>query len=116
YLEVMLRDRFPTEHFEVINTAISSTNSHVLLPAMRDLAHHGADLFILYIGNNEVVGPYGAGTTLTRPGGSLTLIRAGIFLNSTRLGQLLGAGLRGVTTEGGPQEWQGLRMFIKQQV
>ena len=79
YLEVMLRDRFPSTRFEVINTAITSVNSHVLLPAVRDLARRNGDLFIMYIGNNEVVGPYGAGTTLTRPGGSLALIRAGIL-------------------------------------
>ena len=91
----MLREHFPDAHFEVINTAISSINSQVLLPAVRDLARRDGDLFVLYIGNNEVVGPYGAGTTLTRPGGSLALIRAGIFLNSTRVGQLFGAALRG---------------------
>jgi tetratricopeptide (TPR) repeat protein len=116
YLEVMLRDRFPSVHFEVINTAITSVNSHVLLPAVRDLAHRDGDLFIMYIGNNEVVGPYGAGTTLTRQGGSLALIRASIYLNSTRLGQLLGGGMRAITLRNVPQEWRGLRMFIEQQV
>src|SRR6476620_783706 len=58
YLEVMLRERFPGVRFEVINTAITATNSHVLLPVVRDLARHKGDLFVLYIGNNEVVGPY----------------------------------------------------------
>jgi tetratricopeptide (TPR) repeat protein len=116
YMEVMLRDRFPSARFEVINTAITSVNSHVLLPAVRDLARRDGDLFVLYIGNNEVVGPYGAGTTLTRPGGNLALIRTGIYLNSTRLGQLLGRGMRAVTLRNGPQEWRGLRMFLDQQV
>src|SRR6185312_11375139 len=116
YLEVMLRERFPDAHFEVINTAITAINSQVLLPAVRDLARRDGDLFVLYIGNNEVVGPYGAGTTLTRPGGSLALIRAGIFLNSTRLGQLFGAALRGIIPGATPQEWRGIRMFLKQQV
>ena len=116
YLEVMLRDRFPSTRFEVINTAITSVNSHVLLPAVRDLRRRDGDLFIMYIGNNEVVGPYGAGTTLTRQGGSLPLIRAGIYLNSTRLGQLLGRGMRAITLGNEPQEWRGLRMFLDQQV
>jgi hypothetical protein len=70
----------------------------------------------MYIGNNEVVGPYGAGTTLTRQGGNLALIRAGIYLNSTRLGQLLGRGMRAITLGNEPQEWRGLRMFLEQQV
>ena len=116
YLEVMLRERVPSLRFQVINTSITSINSHVLLPAVRDLARHQGDLFILYIGNNEVVGPYGAGTTLTRPGANLALIRTAIFLNSTRLGQLLGSVLRMATPEKPPQEWQGMRMFLKQQV
>ena len=113
YLEVMLRERFPTVRFEVINTGIAAVNSHVLLPAVRDLAGHNPDLFIFYIGNNEVVGPYGAGTALTRPGGSLALIRGAIFLNSTRLGQLLGRVLRGNRE---PSAWRGMEMFLKQQV
>jgi tetratricopeptide (TPR) repeat protein len=116
YLEVMLRDRFPSAHFEVINTAVTSVNSHVLLPGVRDLGRRKGDLFIMYIGNNEVVGPYGAGTTLTRQGGSLALIRASIFLNSTRLGQILGGAMRAITLGNEPQEWRGLRMFLEQQV
>jgi tetratricopeptide (TPR) repeat protein len=116
YLEVMLRERFPGVRFEVVNTAITSVNSTVLLPAVRDLARRDGDLFVLYIGNNEVVGPYGAGTTLTRPGGSLLLIRAGIMLNSTRLGQLLGGAIRAIAADNETQEWRGMRMFIDQQI
>jgi tetratricopeptide (TPR) repeat protein len=116
YLEVMLRERYPAARFEVINTAISSINSHVLVPAVRDLARRDGDLFILYIGNNEVVGPFGAGTTLTRQGGSLELIRAGIFVNSTRLGELIGSALRWISPKGTAQEWRGLKMFLEQQV
>jgi len=89
YLQVMLRKSFPGMKFEVINVSISAINSHVLLPMAKEMAHHQPDLFILYIGNNEVVGPYGAGTVLTRRGSSLPLIRANILLRSTRVGQLL---------------------------
>jgi hypothetical protein len=32
YLEVMLRERFPSMKFEVVNTGSVATNSHVLLP------------------------------------------------------------------------------------
>lgn len=115
YLEVMLRERFPTIRFEVVNTGIAAVNSHVLLPAVRNLARRDGDLFVLYIGNNEVVGPYGAGTTLTRRGGSLGVIRAGIFLNSTRIGQLLRATVH--YGEGShTRAWRGMEMFLKHQV
>lgn len=116
YLEVMLRDRFPILTFEVINTSISSINSHVLLPVARDLAGRGADLFVLYIGNNEVVGPFGPETSLTPRVSSLLLIRAGIFLQSTRVGQLLAGVLRSSGKDAGPREWRGIRMFLEHQV
>jgi len=116
YLEAMLRDHFPMVRFEVINASITATNSHVLLPVVRDLAQREGDLFVLYIGNNEVVGPYGAGTTLTRQAGNLTLIRAAIWLKSTRLGQLLGAVLSGTRPANTPRQWRGMEMFLDQQV
>ena len=116
YLEVMLRDRFPALTFEVVNTSISSINSHVLVPVAQDLARRQPDLFVLYIGNNEVVGPFGPQTSLTPRASSLRLIRAGIFLKSTRLGQLLGGMLPRGSREGEPTEWRGIRMFLEHQV
>jgi tetratricopeptide (TPR) repeat protein len=116
YLEVMLRDRFPGLAFEVVNTGISSINSHVLLPIVRDLVRRKPDLFVLYIGNNEVVGPYGPQTTLTPRVSSLSFIRAAILLKSTRLGQLLAGSTQRSSAGGAPQEWRGIRMFLDHQV
>jgi tetratricopeptide (TPR) repeat protein len=116
YLEVMLRDRFPSMTFEVVNTGISSVNSHVLLPIARDLARRQPDLFILYIGNNEVVGPYGPQTTLTPPASSLFLIRTGIALKATRVGQLLGRIFQASANDSAPAEWRGIQMFLQHQV
>jgi tetratricopeptide (TPR) repeat protein len=110
YLEVMLRERFPAMKFEVVNTGSVAINSHVLLPIARGLANERPDLFILYSGNNEVVGPYGPGTALTSSSMSLPVIRASIFVRSTRIGQLL--------TKLGTQkrEWGGMEMFLDKQV
>jgi tetratricopeptide (TPR) repeat protein len=116
YLEVMLRERFPATHFEVINTGITAVNSNVLLPIARDLARHQGDLFVLYIGNNEVVGPFGAGTALTSRGSSLPFIRAAISVRSTRLGQLLGGVLQSITKRSDARGWRGMEMFLEQQV
>ncbi len=66
YLEVMLRERFPSTRFEVVNTGSVAINSHVLLPIAKGLADQRPDLFIIYSGNNEVVGPYGPGRRLLR--------------------------------------------------
>jgi tetratricopeptide (TPR) repeat protein len=110
YLEVMLRQRFPDMKFEVVNTGSVAINSHVLLPIAKGLAGQKPDLFIIYSGNNEVVGPYGPGTALTASGMSLPVVRSSIFVHSTRIGQLL--------TKVGTQkkEWGGMEMFLDKQV
>jgi tetratricopeptide (TPR) repeat protein len=114
YLEVMLRTSFPSVKFEVINTGTTAINSHVLLPITRDLAHYQPDLFVIYAGGNEVVGPYGPGTVLTPAALSLQGIRARIFFNSTRIGQLVAK----ASSSGGqkPAQWRGMEMFLDQQV
>jgi tetratricopeptide (TPR) repeat protein len=110
YLEVMLRERFPSMTFEVVNTGSVAVNSHVLLPIVKGLAKQRPDLFIIYSGNNEVVGPYGPGTALTSSGMSLPVIHTSIVFRSTRIGQLL--------TKLGTQkrEWRGMEMFLDKQV
>lgn len=110
YLEAMLRQRYPAMKFEVVNTGSVAINSHVLLPMAEDLAKQQPDLFIIYSGNNEVVGPFGPGTALTSGGMSMPVIRTNIFLRSTRIGQLL--------TKVGAQkkEWGGMEMFLDKQV
>jgi tetratricopeptide (TPR) repeat protein len=105
YLEVLLRGRFPSVQFEVINAATTAINSHLLLPIARDLARRQPDLFVLYIGNNEVVGPFGMAA-------APSLVRARIALSRTRLGQVLGRAL-----ERGPaREWRGMEMFLDHRI
>jgi tetratricopeptide (TPR) repeat protein len=116
YLEVMLRERFPAEHFEIINTAVTAINSHVLLPVVRDLAKHNGDLFLLYMGNNEVVGPFGPENPLSAQGVSLRLIRLGIFLRSTQLWQLLDGAIESARNADAPNGWRGMEMFLDHQV
>jgi tetratricopeptide (TPR) repeat protein len=116
-LKVILNDQYPEINFEVINTAVTAINSHVVLQITKDLAHHQPDLFILYLGNNEVVGPFGAGTVFAPLSPSLSFIRSSILLKSTRLGQALAKFLRvGSKTEHLPKEWGGMEMFLEKQV
>ena len=110
YLEVMLRQRYPSVKFEVVNTGSVAINSHVVLRIAEGLAQQQPDLFIIYSGNNEVVGPYGPGTVLTSTGMSLPVVRSSIFFRSTRVGQL-------VTKLGTQkQEWRGMELFLDKQV
>ena len=110
YLAVLLRERFPSMKFEVVNTGMVAINSHVSLAMARELANYQPDIFIVYAGSNEVVGPYGPGTVLTTSSMSLPVIRASIFVRSSRLGQLL-------TQSNQPRaEWRGMEMFLDKQV
>ena len=88
-LEVMLREQFPHARFEVVNAAMPAINSHVVLPIARDCAEHDGDLFIVYMGNNEIIGPFGAGTVFGGYSPSLPLIHASLWLRTTKVGQLI---------------------------
>lgn len=89
-LDVMLRMRFPNTHFEVRSAAHPGVNSHVMRAVARACAKARPDLFVVYLGNNEVNGPFGAVTAVgKRYSRSLPLIRARISLTDMRLAQIL---------------------------
>jgi len=110
YLEVMLRERFPSTKFEIVNTGMVAINSHVSVIIARELAGYHPDLFLVYAGSNEVVGPYGPGTVLTNSSMNPAIIRASILARSSRIGQLL------TETGKAPGEWRGMEMFLDRQV
>jgi tetratricopeptide (TPR) repeat protein len=112
-LEAMLALRHPEKRFEVINAAMTGINSHVILPLSRDCAEAHGDVWVIYMGNNEVIGPFGAGTIFGSQTTPLPLIRASVGFKATRIGQALdavrGAAQRTITGSG---EWEGMRMFV----
>jgi tetratricopeptide (TPR) repeat protein len=111
-LEVMLRSRYPGQPFEVVNAAMTAINSHVVREIARDCAAHEPSLFVIYTGNNEVIGPYGPGTVFQQWSPSLQLVRANLRVKATRVGQLLGklvASFR--RKEAAPAQWRGMEMF-----
>ena len=116
FLQVMLQERFGDLHVEVITAAMAAINSHVVLEIAKDCARYDPDLFVVYLGNNEVVGPYGPGTVLTPALSNLHLIRAGIALRKTRVGQFLSGVVSAGAAEGKPDYWRGMEMFVGQQV
>jgi tetratricopeptide (TPR) repeat protein len=116
-LEVLLRHQYPGTRFEVINTAMTAINSNVLLPIARDCGDHQPDLFIVYAGNNEVVGPYGAADVLGPYCSSRGAIRATLFVKSLKTSQLLSALGRAVSRKQDvPSKWGGMGMFLNSQV
>jgi tetratricopeptide (TPR) repeat protein len=116
-LEALLDGRYPDKHFEVVNTAMTAINSHVILPIARDCARQKGDFWVIYMGNNEVVGPYGSGTVFGAPAASLAMVRSSVVFKATRLGQTLGDLIRDVQKRPVNQnEWGGMTMFLGNQV
>ena len=116
-LSVMLRRQYPSVNFEVYNAAMVAINSHTIVPIAKDCARLKPDLFVVYMGNNEVVGPYGAGTIFSSLSKNLSLIRFNIAMKATRVGQLMSR-LAYVTSRADtrPKTWGGLEMFLGKQI
>jgi tetratricopeptide (TPR) repeat protein len=115
-LEVLLRERYPETRFEVVNAAMTAINSHVILPIARDCARQQGDFWLVYMGNNEVVGPFGAGTVFGSQAPGMGFIRANIALRSFRLGQWLEAVRRRlVDPQSSRRSWGGMEMFVNNQ-
>jgi tetratricopeptide (TPR) repeat protein len=115
-LQVLLREHYPGRKIEVINTAVTAINSHVIRPIAYECVRYSGDVWLIYMGNNEVVGPFGAGTVFGPQAPSLSLIRASIAVKGSRTGQLIDNVLLHVHRGARPQEWEGMEMFLKQQV
>ncbi len=116
YLEVLLRQRYPGQDFELVNTAITAINSHVILPIARECAAHQGDVWIVYMGNNEMVGPFGAATVFGRQAPPLALVRLTVWVQQARLGQLLVDLSRRLKGSSAQPSWHGLEMFQENKV
>jgi tetratricopeptide (TPR) repeat protein len=115
-LEVLLRARHAGQKFEVVNVAVTAINSHVIRDIARECAGREGDIWIIYMGNNEVVGPFGAGTVFGAQAPRLGAIRASVALKAARAGQLADAIVQRLARRGAPTEWAGMEMFLDQQV
>ncbi len=93
-LDMMLQDAYPGMRFEVYSAAHPGVNSHVMRIAAEACARAKPDFYVVYMGNNEVNGPFGAVNVKEafHPW-SLCAIQAQIAMKNTRLMQLAaGAG------------------------
>jgi tetratricopeptide (TPR) repeat protein len=115
-LEVILRDAMPDKRIEVINVALTAINSHVIRDIARSCADKQGDYWITYMGNNEVVGPFGAGTVFGSQVPARSLVRANLAIKTTRLGQLIDSIRWRLTNRGKERAWEGMEMFLQQRV
>ncbi len=116
-LQTLLEARLPGRTVEVVNVAITAINSHVIREIARDCATQAGDVWIIYAGNNEVMGPFGPGTVFGRQSPPPAVLRAGLWFKTTHTGQWFDqlarrTGLAHRT----PGQWGGLEMFLEQQV
>jgi tetratricopeptide (TPR) repeat protein len=116
YLGVLLRERYSDIKFEIINVAFTAINSHVILPMARECATHEGDLWIIYMGNNEMVGPYGAATVFGWQTPRLSFVRLALAFQRLRTGQWLMELGRRITSRGTRAAWGGMGMFLNNPV
>lgn len=92
-LETLLDTQCPDITWEVYNTACPGMNSHVMRAAAAACTALKPDIFLVYMGNNEAVGPFGPTTSLGRMGPLWrpAVIRFLIWMNGLRVSQLFRA-------------------------
>lgn len=88
-LELMLENQYPERRIELVNAAMRGINSHVLKPIARECARLSPDLFVIYMGNNELNGLYAPKTPAAFLGRHPGLIPGFHFIKQTHTGQLL---------------------------
>jgi tetratricopeptide (TPR) repeat protein len=112
YLQVLLRERFPQTDFQVVCVAMTAIDSSTILPIARDCERHQGDFWVIYMGNNEMVGPFGAETAYGLRAPPLAVIRSVLAIKATRIGQLLDAIIRRLRSDSStPKTWGGMQMF-----
>jgi tetratricopeptide (TPR) repeat protein len=116
-LQAQLAAHYAGKKLEVFNLGITAINSHVVYQIARQLPDFEPDLFVVYLGNNEVIGPYGPGSAYLATMPPLSAIRASVWARSLRTGQLL---LRLLPHFGGSgaqaPEWRGMETFTQNTV
>ena len=114
YLQTLLRERFPGQQFEVVCVAMTAINSHAVLSIAQECTRQEGDLWIVYMGNNEMVGPFGAATIFGARAPPRWLVRLHLAIQQTRVGQLLAAvGQKLSRSASSPPGWGGMEMFTK---
>jgi tetratricopeptide (TPR) repeat protein len=112
-LATQLKAAFPSREIEVINTAMTSVNSHVVYAVTKSIPDDSADFAVILMGNNEVVGPYGPATLNRNFLANISLIRGIQALKRTRTWQALASIIEQIRPTDAMQEleWEGMQMF-----
>ncbi|MCH1579870.1 MAG: hypothetical protein L7S55_04125, partial [Luminiphilus sp.] len=117
-LETLLSEALPERRVEVVNTAMTAINSHVVYAAAKSFPQDVADFAIVLMGNNEVIGPYGPGTFQQDFLSNIELIRTLQALKRSNFGQTLLTAADNLKPSDHKQdlEWKGMQMFTNETV
>lgn len=117
-LDEMLKVQYPGINFEVINTGMVAISSWTVLQFVKEMVKYQPDLFIIYCGNNEIVGPYGPGTVFASLR-SRTLVKLQVWARSLKTTQLLKSVREHIQQrlfKKKPVLWKGMEMFLEKQI
>ena len=103
-LDRMLSGQFEDRKVEVYNLGITAINSHVVKEIAKDCRDLQADYWIIYLGNNEVIGPLGP----ANPGSEIDGFRTALL--DTKTGQMMNRLLRGNAQQ---LHWSGMVAYLK---
>ena len=117
-LATRLKVALPNKQIEVINTAMTAVNSHVIYEVAKAIPESPGQFAVILLGNNEVVGPYGPGTFNQTALTSMTSIRTVQAMKRTRIWQLIAGAVARLSASQARDalEWQGMAMFTEQLV
>ena len=116
-LETILNEQITGIRFEVLNVSMTAINSHVIHDIAKDCMKLNADLWLLYIGNNEVIGPFGPATVFTVKNLPYPVIRFIVNIKKLRTVQVIQSALEKLTSgKFGFREWAGMEMFMNSQI
>jgi tetratricopeptide (TPR) repeat protein len=114
-IQGVLETEYPGRQFDTVNACMTAVNSHVLELVVPEIVSHEPDVSVIYMGNNEVVGPYGPGTPFISWGRFPLLIELDKQIRTTKTFALLEDLLsRFIPAPSG--RWEGFQMFKEHEV
>lgn len=104
--------RFPHVPVEVINLSMVAVNSHALREFAREALALDPDMFVLYAGHNEAIGPFGPAAKFGPSLSSPTMARLALAVRRTRVGRAVESAIGALLPSAGASgEWRGLDEF-----
>jgi tetratricopeptide (TPR) repeat protein len=114
-LELMLADQYPAQRFEVINAAMRGIDSHIVRQIAGECARLSPDLFIIYMGNNELIGLHAPSPEEFQLSANVHWIRLQHSIKRSKLAQL-GNSLLARMSQNGKAEEQDMEFFRRQRL